>query len=387
MNINNHNWGEYRSGHECDYYLPSSINKAWRWEDSGLDVLIEQATLKLGELNGYASLIPDVETITTLHRITEALSSCRITSNSISLKEILLPEHTIDPQFQSDRALVDNYFNTLSNDITNLNQEPLSLESIRKTHHSLYKGLNHNLYPDTVEPGSFRNSFLNTTSDYNSTRTFGASYTPPDPIHIRPLMHDLDLFIQNRDNHPIPELIRTALIYYQLISIRPFSIGNGKIARLVTYLYMIQIRLLSRPILNLSKYFENNRSQHDKLLNSVQEDHDMINWIKFFLNGVKITATDSISRLAEVYYQKKDLSYWIETEWGRRSGTGLILLNTIYSQPMIDVKGVEKACDLTPKAAGDLVRSFIDAGILTEITGQVRNRIFLFEPYLNKFTS
>lgn len=385
MKLNNQNWGDYRGGHECDYYLPSTINKDWSWEDSGLDVHIEQAILKLGELNGYASLIPDVETITTLHRITEALSSCRIASRSISIREILLPENAIDPQHLSERTLVDNYILALTESISNLNQEPLTIENICKAHQSLYNHLNLDQYSDTVQPGSFRNNFLNTTADYDKTRAFESSYTPPDPIHILPLMQDLELFMENRDNHPIPEIIRTALIYYQLMTIRPFQIGNGKIARLVTLLNMIQNRLLSRPILNLSSYFENNRTLHDKLIVSVREDHDMISWIKFFLMGVKITATDSISRLTEVYHQKKDLSNWIQTEWGRRSGTGLILLNKIYSQPMIDVKDVEYACDLTPKAAGDLVRSFIDAGILTEITGQARNRIFLFEPYLEKF--
>lgn len=386
MNLNHHNWGEYRSGHGCDYYLPSTINQAWRWDHSGLDTLIEQSTLKLGELNGYATLLPDVETITTLHRITEALSSCRLNRRSISLNEILLPENTIDPQLQSDRALVNNYINTISDSISDLDQQPLSLEVICKIHQSLYNQLNPEQSSDTDQPGSYRNS-NSPTSDHNSSPTLESSYTPPNPIHIQPLMHDLERFIENRDNHPLPEMIRTALIYYQLITIQPYSIGNGKIARMVTLLYMIQNRLLSKPILNLSRYFENNRSLHDELIVSVREEHDMISWIKFFLMGAKITATDSIARLSEVYQQKKDLAHWIETEWGRRSATGLILLNTIYTQPMIDVKSVEKACGLTPKAAGDLVRSFIDAGILTEITGQVRNRIFLFEPYLDKFTS
>ncbi len=386
MDLNHHSWAEYRSGNGCDYYLPSTINHSWRWDDSGLDTLIEQSTLKLGELNGYAKLIPDVETITTLHRITEALTSCRLGRSSISLREILLPENAIDPQYQSDRALVDNYIHILIESISNINHPPLSLENIRQAHQSLYNHLNPKEHSDKVNPGSFRNSFLYTTSDHNNTRVLESSFTPPDPIHIHPLMQDLELFIENRDIHPLPEIIRTALIYYQLMTIRPFSIGNGKIARMVTLLYMIQNRLLSRPILNLSRYFENNPSQHDKLIISVRDDHDMISWIKFFLTGVKMAATDSISRLNEVYHQKKDLVYWIQTEWGRRSGTGLILLNTIYTQPMIDVKSVEIACDLTPKAAGDLVRSFIDAGILTEITGHARNRIFLFEPYLEKFT-
>lgn len=386
MNLNQHIWGEYRSGYECDYYLPSTINQAWSCDHSCLDKLLEQSTLKLGELNGYEKLILDVETITTLHRITEALSSCRLNRRENTLNEILLPENTIDPQLQTDRALVDNYINTLIDSVSNLDQQTLSINGLQKIHQSLYNQLNTKQSSITDQPGSFRNSPINTTSHLNTSPLIEPSYTPPDPIHILPLMHDLERFIENRDNHPIPEMIRSALIYYQLMTIRPFSIGNGKVARMVTLLYMTQSQLLSKPILNLSRYFEDNRTIHDKLIVSVREEQDMISWIKFFLTGVKISATDSIKRLSEVYHQKKDFTQWIQTEWGRRSGTGLILLNTIYAQPVIDVKNVQKACALTPKAAGDLVRSFIDAGILTEITGQARNRVFLFEPYLDKFT-
>jgi Fic family protein len=387
MNLNHQNWGELRSGHDCDYYLPSTINHPWTWDHSGLDTLIEQSSLKLGELNGYASLLPDIETITTFHRITEALSSYRLTGRSISLKEILMPFSTVSREKQSDRLLVDNYINTLIEITSTLRERSLSLDVIRNAHQSLYTDLLNENLPEAHTAGNYRNSHTHSIPDKNSSSGPDSSYTPPDPVYIPPLMHDLERFIQNRDQYPIPEVIRTALIYYQLMTIQPFSIGNGKLARMITLLFMTQTRLLSKPILNLSRFFENNRSLHDQLLISVREEHDMISWIKFFLMGIELTATDSINRLNNVFRQKKDFTHWINTEWGRRSGYGITLLNTIYAQPMIDVKRAEKACGLTPKAAGDLIRSFIDAGILTEITGQARNRIFLFEPYLEKFTS
>ena len=387
MILDNHKWGKFRSGTGCDYYLPSTIHYPWTWDHSGLNTLLEQAALKLGELNGFASLLPDIETITTFHHITEALSSCRLDGRSINLNQILQPAAMVSQEYRSSRQLIDNYIHTLIEASSALHEQPLTLDLIRKLHPSFYINISEKELSGVSLDGTYRINQPSSASNLRSDSAHAESYTPPDPIHIPPLMHDLERFIQNRDNHPVPELIRTALIYYQLMTIRPFPIGNGKITRMITLLYMIQNRLLTRPILNLSRYFENNRTLHDKLIHSVREEHDMISWIKFFLMGVKLTATDSIQRLKEVHDQKKDLSHWIEAEWGRRSGSGLILLQTIYAQPMIDVKGVQKACSLTPKAAGDLVRSFIDAGILTEITGQARNRVFLFEPYLNKFTT
>lgn len=387
MVLNHHNWGEYRSGQGCDYYLPSTINHPWTWDHPGLDTLIELSSLKLGVLNGYAKLLPDIDTITTLIRITEALSSCRLNGRSISLKEVLLPVNTIAPEQRPDRLLVDNYIKTLIRSISALDEQPLSLQLIQIAHQSLLNNLPAEYQPDTHQHGTFRNTRFESPASNSTSSGPEPSYIPPDPTHINPLMHDLELFIQNRNNHPVPAMVRTALIYYQLITVQPFEYGNGKIARITNLLYMTQAGLLSQPILNLSRYFENNRKLHDDLLTAVREEHDMISWVKFFLIGVKLTASDAVNRLDEVLHQKKDLSHWIKTEWGRRSGTGQILLNTIFAQPMIDVKSVEQACGLTPKAAGDLVRSFIDAGILTEITGQARNRIFLFEPYLNKFTS
>lgn len=387
MNLNQHNWGEYRSGHGCDYFLPSTIHYPWAWDHSGLDTLLEQAALKLGELNGLAALLPDIKTITTFHHITEALSSCRLDGQTITLNQSLQPAATLSPEYRPSRQLVDNYIHTLIEASKALRNQPLTQDSIQNIHPTLYSNISEKELSGAPLDGAFRLTLSSPVSNRRPDSAPGDTYIPPDPIHISPLMHDLERFILNRENHPVPELIRASMVYYQLLTIQPFPIGNGKTTRMITLLFMIQNRLLTRPVLNLSRYFENNHVLHDKLIHSVRNEHDMISWIKFFLMGVQLTAADSIQRLSDVHDQKKDLSHWIETEWGRRSGSGLILLQTIYAQPMIDVKGVQKACRLTPKAAGDLVRSFIDAGILTEITGQARNRIFLFEPYLNKFTS
>lgn len=161
--------------------------------------------------------------------------------------------------------------------------------------------------------------------------------------------------------------------------------GNGRIGRLLITLFLVSQGILDQPLLYLSAFFEKNKNLYYDNLTRVREKNDLLHWLRYFLVGVEETARLGSYTLSEVLKLKERLENQIRLEWGRRIHSGLELLNRLFEDPVVRVKEVEKICQLSPKASGDLIQSFEKAGILHEFTGQSRNRIYVFEEYLNLF--
>lgn len=142
---------------------------------------------------------------------------------------------------------------------------------------------------------------------------------------------------------------------------------------------------MERPLLYLSKFFEEHKNTYYDNLMRVREKDDMNRWLRFFLIGVRDTSTEAADTIRNVIKLKNDLENKIRAEWGRRTRSALILLEHLFKQPAVDIKAAENVCDLSARTAGKLVDSFESAGILDEITGQRRNRMYLFRPYLKLF--
>jgi len=101
--------------------------------------------------------------------------------------------------------------------------------------------------------------------------------------------------------------------------------------------------------------------------------------------GIRDTAIEAADTLSAVLQLKNDLDAQIREQWGRRTRSALNLLEHLFTNPVVQIKDVQKVCSLSARAAGNLVHSFDDAGILKEITGQSRNMRYVFKPYLDKF--
>ena len=180
-------------------------------------------------------------------------------------------------------------------------------------------------------------------------------------------------------------MIKAAIIHYQFETIHPFLDGNGRIGRLLITLFLIEKKVLNKPLLYLSSYFDKNKSLYYDNLTRVRTHNDMLQWIKYFLVGITQTAKLATQTLDNVISLKSEHENIIQKNFGKRMKNGLILYNHILQQPMITVKETEKICKLTPKSAGDLINTFVENKIIKEFTGQFRNRIFIYETYLNLF--
>lgn len=368
--------GRFEQGRGYKYFVPEPVNTEWRWSDPQLNNLLERASIQLGELNSFARLVPNIDLFIHLHVTKEAVISSRIEGTQTRIDEALLHEEDILPERRDDWLEVQNYTKALNEAVAELDTLPLSSRLIKKAHAALLEGVRgeHRL------PGEFRSS----QNWIGGSSPADAIFVPPSEKYVDALMGDLENFLHNEDIF-VPDLVRAGIAHYQFETIHPFLDGNGRIGRLLITLYLVSRGLLDRPLLYLSAYFEKKKELYYDNLTRVRTKNDMLHWLKYFLIGVEETAHQAASTLRSVIAQKKEIEERINNRFGRRFRQGIKFLQYLYQDPIIQIKDVQRVCELTPKSAGELVNLLVDEQVLVELTGQSRNRVFAFGKYLDLF--
>lgn len=368
--------GEIRKGIGYKYFMPNFTNDEWTWTDPKLNRLLESASYELGQLNSFAKLVPNVDLFIHLHITKEAVVSSKIEGTQTHFDEAFLQKENVNPERKDDWQEVQNYTEALNTAIEELKTLPISSRLILKTHKTLLQGVR----GERKTPGEYRRS----QNWIGGKSLADAVFIPPHFEHLSELMGDLENYIHN-ENIEIPLLIKAAIIHYQFETIHPFLDGNGRIGRLLIPLFLIEKNVLAKPLLYLSSYFEKEKNLYYDNLTRVRTHNDMIQWIKYFLVGVAQTAKQATQTLSIIISLKAEHERIIQTQFGKRLKTGLLLHNYLLKQPLVTVKEVQQVCDLSKKAAGDLINTFVEKQMLQEYTGQSRNRIFAYEPYLDLF--
>jgi len=368
--------GRYEKGYNYQYFVPTLVNRQWEWSDGTLNELLEKASIRLGELNAFARLVPNIDLFIHLHITKEAVVSSRIEGTQTAIDEALLPEEEISPEKRNEWREVQNYTQAIDTAITTLDKLPLSGRLLRQTHEILLSGVpgEHKM------PGEFRAS----QNWIGGGSLADAKFIPPTHELVPELMGDLEKFLHSKDIH-VPALIRIGIAHYQFETIHPFLDGNGRIGRLLITLYLVSEKILEKPLLYLSVFFEKDKSLYYDNLTIVRERSDLLQWLKYFLVGIEQTATQAVETLTKVLELKNSTEEKITSTMGRRGTSGLLLLNSLFAHPFVTVKNVEGVTGLSKKAAGDLVQGFVENNVLEEVTGNTRNRLFVFSPYLDLF--
>jgi Fic family protein len=370
--------GHYEKGEGgYNYFVPTLINSQWNWKSPEINSLLEKAAIKLGELNSYARLVPNIDLFIQLHVTKEAVISSRIEGTRTNMDEALLAEEEVAPERKNDWKEVQNYIRALNEAIKELESLPISSRLLKKTHFTLLDSVR----GEHKSPGEFRRS----QNWIGGSSPSDAVFVPPHQQYVDQLMGDLENFIHNSDIQ-VPALVRIAIAHYQFETIHPFLDGNGRIGRLLITLYLVDSKILSKPLLYLSSYFERNKSHYYDNLTIVRTKNDMIQWLKYFLVGIASTAENAVDTLSKVLLLKNNLEQQILQSFGRKSRPANILLQHLFQNPIIQVHRVKDICGLSYKAANDLVNDLVNEGLLHEMTGQSRNRVFVFEQYLNLFS-
>ena len=377
MNLNDYKAGQDKQQYEYKSFVPERINHAWEISDGEVQNRLSEADRALGALNAFSQLVPNVDLFIRMHITKEATQSSRIEGTRTNMEEALLDEQDIDPEKRDDWFEVQNYIQAINAAIVQLETLPLSNRLLRDTHKTLMQGAR----GESKLPGEFRRS-----QNRIGVSLKNAVFVPPHHEEVSELMSDLEKFIHN-DELQVPHLIKIAIAHYQFETIHPFLDGNGRLGRLMIALYLANFGLLHKPALYLSDYFERHKTEYVDRLMTVREGNEIKQWLIFFLNGVCETAETSIQAFKDILALKEKLEREVLPHFStRRQKNAQTLMHTLYQTPVLDIKFVARLLGLQANTAATLVNDFVKYGVLHEMTGKRRNRIFWFKDYVMIFS-
>ena len=338
--------------------------------------LLATASMELGRLDGEAEVVPDPDFFVYSYIRKEAVLSSQIEGTRSSLVDLLEYEAGAErAHYPPDVREVVNYVEALNAAIGRIvSGEAITLGLIQDTHRILLRRVRGH----RLQPGQLK-SRQNWIGLDNSPAT--ADYVPPPPEETPVLMEDLVSFIQ-ADSSEAP-LVRAGIAHSQFETIHPFLDGNGRIGRLLIALLLVKCNALRRPVLYLSHYFLKNREEYTRRLQLVRDDGDWEGWLHFFFKGVTETSIQATATARALLQLRDNHIELIAGNLGKRAGGGQTLLRHLFRNPVISVNEVARVIGTTYPPANDIVNQFVEMGLLTEVTGQRRNRFFRYQPYID----
>ena len=375
MKIEEFNSGIYKQQYRYKSFQPSLVNIEWIWEDPIINTLLEEATRKLGELNAFSLIVPDIDLFIHMHVLKEASQSSRIEGTQTQIDEAVMELSQIDPEKRDDWQEVQNYVQAMNYALEELLNLPLSVRLLKNTHEFLMQGVR----GEHKSPGEFRVS----QNWIGGSNLQNAVFIPPHFDDVTELMSDLEKLWHNEEIN-VPDLIKIAISHYQFETIHPFLDGNGRIGRLLITLYLVSKGLLSKPSLYLSDFLEQHRGSYYDALTGVRMSNDLRHWIKFFLTAIIETSDKGKKTFQDILSLRNELESSMVT-FGKRAENARALLVSLYKKPAVSAKDVAQLLKVSPKAANGLIKHFVELDILEEITGFQRNRMFVFRRYITLF--
>ncbi len=357
-------------------FSPSKINIEWIVSDPQINQLLEEANLKLGELNAISAIVPDVNLFIKMHVLKEAVTSNKIEGTRTNIEEAVLPERDIEPEKINDWEEVQNYVKAMNDAIDKLKKLPISTRLIKQVHKILLTSVR----GQHKHPGEFRSS----QNWIGGAAIQDAVFVPPVHTELNNLLSDLEKFINNTQIK-VPHLIKIAIVHYQFETIHPFLDGNGRVGRLLITLYLVSNGLLSKPALYLSDFFEKNRQLYYDNLSNVHSKNNLEQWIKFFLVAVIETSKNSIETFNHILLLRKEIEEKDILKLNKKITLAKKFLNYLYSQPIVALQDVIDELKITKPTANAIITDFVNLNILKETTGKKRNRIYTFEKYISLF--
>jgi len=343
--------------------------------------LLERANLALGRLDGAAQLLPNPETFLYMHMRQEAVLSSQIEGTQSSLSDLLLYESGAAPGVPlEDVEEVSSYVRALNHGLELLHTElPLSLRLIREVHRVLITGGR----GTNQAPGEFRRS----QNWIGGSRPGNARFVPPPPHEVMPALDNLEKFLHDRPTRTTP-LLKSGLVHAQFETIHPFLDGNGRVGRLLIPLVLAAERVLSTPLLYVSLHFKRHRSEYYERLQRVRTHGDWEGWMDFYLDGigtVAAQAAETIGSLQRLFAKDRKRvlepgAFALSKQAARASN--LRVYEYLCHRAVLTIPNAARALGMSKPTVNRALRDLEALGIVREVTGKQRDRVFVYGRYL-----
>ncbi len=359
-------------------FIPEPLPPQPPLEMRELQAPLSQADRALGRLDGSVLTLPNPDLFVFMYIRKEAVLSSQIEGTQSSLQDVLAAEAKIfnrgDP---GDVGEILNYIEAMRYGLQRLETLPVSVRLIREIHQHLLQ----NVRGSRLAPGELRTS-QNWIGPAGCTLN-EAIFVPPPPDRIPEMLSDLERFLHRRDDLPI--LVKIGMAHAQFETIHPFLDGNGRIGRLLITFLLCSSDVLHKPVLYLSHYFKRYQQAYYDRLQAIRDLGAWEDWFLFFLHGIIEVSEQATETARRILKMREDHRNGITETLGYAAGNGHRVLETLYEKPIVSVKDVEAVIGTSFAAANQLVKRLEEMGLLEEITGRTRNRLFRYAPYIRLF--
>jgi len=342
--------------------------------DGELHDLLEQANRALGRLDGISLLLPDISLFLYFYVRKEAVLSSQIEGTQSSLSDLLLFETDEVPGVPLDDVQeVSNYVAALTYGLERVRSDfPLSARLLREVHGVLLsKGRG-----SDKDPGEFRRS----QNWIGGTRPGNAAFVPPPQEEVPNCIAELEKFLHDIPART-PTLVKAALAHVQFETIHPFLDGNGRVGRLLITLLLCYEGALREPLLYLSYYFKQHRPTYYDLLDGIRRDGDWEAWLRFFLEGVRDVGDQAAAAAQKVLRLFDEDRRRIEGI-GRAAASTLRVHHHLQRRPLLSISSAAHDLGVTTPTVIGALNHLQALGIVREVTGRQRGRLFSYDAYL-----
>jgi Fic family protein len=344
--------------------------------DSRLATVLAEASTALGRLDGVVATLPNPELFVAMYVRREAVLSSQIEGTQSTLDDVLAFEVDSDrSKLPSDIEEVVNYVKAMNYGLARLDSLPLSLRLLREIHALLLADVR----GSDKSPGEFRR-----TQNWISGGPHGladAVFIPPPPHEMMAALDNLERFLH--DPGGLDPLITCALAHAQFETIHPFLDGNGRVGRLLITFLLCHRNVLQRPVLYLSHYLKQHRATYYDRLMAVRNAGDWESWLQFFLTGVAEVAHEAEQTARRIVEFRESVRH--QAQSAGMSANIFTLIDWLFKQPMVTVNAARDYLAVSFPAANAMISELRRIGVLSEVTGGRRNRMFRFDPYLDLF--
>ncbi len=338
--------------------------------------LLSRADQAIGRLDGLTQIVPNADLFIAMYVRREAVDSSKIEGTQSSLQDVLAFELNPDArELPEDVEEVVNYVRAMNHGLDRVASLPLSLRLIREIHAELLHGVR----GANKAPGEFRET--QNWIGAGNVPIDRATFVPP-PVHeMHHALDNLEAFL-HRDRR-LPVLVHCALVHAQFETIHPFLDGNGRVGRLLIAFLLVHRDVLRRPLLYISTWLKHHRAEYYGRLMAIRRDGDWEGWLRFFLRGVSETAEEAASTARTIVQLREEHLAMVHD--GGLGPNEVRLLELMFQRPLVNVALVMERLAVTDVTASRVIRRLEGLGLLEEITGRKRDRVFRYTPYWRLF--